>query len=264
MPKRFTDTELWNEDWFLEMPMEYKLFWSYIRSICNHAGILRPNKKLFESSIGKSINLKKFLSLMNEEKERIIVLENGRWFITGFILFQYGKTLNTGSKMHQSIVNLLEKNLVPYKTTSYGFEVKARVKDKDKDKEKVIKGSSIIDSGENQKLAVSLMPQFESEFWKPYDKKVHKPECYKKWLKLSIADKQKVKDHVPEYVKSQPDKQYRKNPKTYLNQGSWNDEIIERNNQTGKLFNTHKPGGSNSAKKFIENIKENSFFGKAD
>jgi len=40
MAKRFTDTEKWNEDWFLEIINPHKLFWIYICDNCNHAGIL--------------------------------------------------------------------------------------------------------------------------------------------------------------------------------------------------------------------------------
>ena len=48
-----------------------------------------------------------------------------------------------------------------------------------------------------------------------------------KWSKISNADKLKIKAHIPEYKKAQPDKRYRKNPETYLNNKSWNDEIIK-------------------------------------
>ena len=33
-------------------------------------------------------------------------------------------------------------------------------------------------------------------------------------------------NHLPLYKKSQPNKKYRKDPATYLNNKSWNDEII--------------------------------------
>lgn len=67
-------------------------------------------------------------------------------------------------------------------------------------------------------------------FWDDYDKKVgSKEKLRKKWNKLSDTNKLKIKDHIPLYKKSQPDKKYRKNPETYLNNKSWNDEIITSN-----------------------------------
>lgn len=67
-------------------------------------------------------------------------------------------------------------------------------------------------------------------FWDDYDKKVgSKEKLRKKWDKLSDTNKLKIKDHIPLYKKSQPDKKYRKNPETYINNKSWNDEIITSN-----------------------------------
>ena len=37
----------------------------------------------------------------------------------------------------------------------------------------------------------------------------------------------KIFETLPEYVNSTPDKKFRKNPETYLNNCSWNDEIIQ-------------------------------------
>jgi len=65
------------------------------------------------------------------------------------------------------------------------------------------------------------------EFWDLYDKKVgDKEKIQKKFEGLSETDKQLILDHVPKYKLSKPDKQYRKDPATYLNNKSWNDEII--------------------------------------
>ncbi|MFC2084807.1 phage replisome organizer N-terminal domain-containing protein [Bacteroidota bacterium] len=64
------------------------------------------------------------------------------------------------------------------------------------------------------------------EFWNLYDKKVNKERCYKKWLSLYDEDRQKIFEHLPAYIESTPDKQFRKDPFTYLDNESWNDEII--------------------------------------
>lgn len=65
------------------------------------------------------------------------------------------------------------------------------------------------------------------DFWDDYDKKVgSKPKLLKKWAKISKKDKQKIREYIPLYKAAQPDKKYRKNPETFLNNESWNDEII--------------------------------------
>lgn len=64
-------------------------------------------------------------------------------------------------------------------------------------------------------------------FWNDYDKKVgDRKKIEKKFNLISENDKKLIIDHIPKYKESQPEKQYRKNPETYINQKSWNDEII--------------------------------------
>lgn len=66
-----------------------------------------------------------------------------------------------------------------------------------------------------------------SEWWDLYDKKVgDKTKLEKKWNNLSANERQKAIDHTTLYRFTQRDKQYRKNPETYLNNKSFNDEII--------------------------------------
>ena len=110
MAKRFTDTMKWEEDWYLDLSLTQKLFWIYICDNCNHAGIFRPNKRLFEMLIGDKINLEKFLAHVNEDRLRISILANGRWYITGFIEFQYGSNLNANNRVHKTILKLLNDN----------------------------------------------------------------------------------------------------------------------------------------------------------
>jgi len=168
MAKRFRDTGIWDEDWYMSLSGNYMLFWDYICDKCDYAGILRPNKAVFEKLTTFNINLTEFLGYVNSDKERILVLPNGRWFLTGFIVFQYFKkepcVLSMSNHFHRSIIEQLEKNVVPYKSGCYGFEVKegAKVgahlppKDKDKDKDKDI----------NTSLSSSLKEESEGKTWK--------------------------------------------------------------------------------------------------
>ena len=64
-------------------------------------------------------------------------------------------------------------------------------------------------------------------FWELYDKKKgDKDKLVKKWGSLTDDDREKIIAHIPVYKIEQPDKQYRKNPETYLNNKSWNDETL--------------------------------------
>jgi len=114
MAKRFTDTTKWKEDWFLDLSNSYKLFWTYICDNCDHAGIFKPNKRMFELIVGERIDVAEFLSIVNEDKVRVLELNNGRWYLTGFISFQYGGKLNLNNRVHKSILSLLNKNEITW------------------------------------------------------------------------------------------------------------------------------------------------------
>lgn len=63
------------------------------------------------------------------------------------------------------------------------------------------------------------------KFWEAYGKKVDAKRCAKIWAKLTPNDKKACLAAVPLYVESTPDVTYRKNPSTYLNNRSWENEV---------------------------------------
>jgi len=88
-------------------------------------------------------------------------------------------------------------------------------------------------------------------FWDLYDKKTGKAKSQKLWANLSKTEKETILNHIPLYKSATPEKQFRKNPETYLKNRAWEDEIIKPTNGTNginKVFEkrivTHdyKPG----------------------
>jgi hypothetical protein len=177
MAKRFHDTEIWEQDWFSELPNKYKLFWFYIKDRCDNAGFWRPNKSNFQKIIGEPINLDDFIVFINVDKDRIKILPSGRWFIKEFFVFQYGDKFSPTSQVHkgalktllqngihlseifkEGIGNLKNIDIQELKEIAYSKDIDTlniaygnpskRVKDKDKDKDKdILKGGM----GENKK-----------------------------------------------------------------------------------------------------------------
>ena len=113
-----------------------------------------------------------------------------------------------------------------------------------------------IDSNKNQKeikilqntdndidtdndIEIDIIPSF-NDFWNFYDKKVNKPKCEIKWKRLKQKEREAIMDHLPNYIDSTPDKSFRKNPMTYLNNKSWEDEIINKNTQHNGLSEKYK------------------------
>jgi len=160
--KRFHDTEIWEEDWFIALDRDYRDLWIYIKDKCDHAGIWRPNVVMFNKLYGCATDINQALEIFNRDrekgKERVIALSNGKWFLCQFIPFQYGQVLNPKNRVHASILALLKVNevnltsirpQVEVNETSNRpqddlnltsnrpqLEVNDRVKDKDKDKDK--------------------------------------------------------------------------------------------------------------------------------
>lgn len=89
------------------------------------------------------------------------------------------------------------------------------------------KDSNIINS---KKVSISF-----EEFWNAYDKKVGRPKSEKKWYRLSFGDQQAIMAYIPKYKRAQPDKKYRKNPETFFNNRSWEDELIPAGNKDGTI-----------------------------
>lgn len=84
-----------------------------------------------------------------------------------------------------------------------------------------------IEGPDNEIFEVEMWPTFD-DFWNAYDKKVGpKERLKKKWNKLKQEEREMAMQHLEEYKQATPDKKFRKNPETYLNQKSWNDEIIQ-------------------------------------
>jgi hypothetical protein len=94
--------------------------------------------------------------------------------------------------------------------------------------------------------------QFE-QWWNDYDKKVSKDKAIAKWNILTSDEKQLALKIVQEYVNSTPDKTFRKDPTTYLNNKSFNDEIIIRSATTSYKPNVSERNFTNLASlKYIE------------
>jgi uncharacterized protein YdaU (DUF1376 family) len=90
------------------------------------------------------------------------------------------------------------------------------------------------DINESEDVIKLINVPFET-FWFFYDKKRgDKVKLEKKWNSLTDMERIAIMEYIPKYKEAQPDKTYRKDPQTFLNNKSWNDEIIKSNGITRK------------------------------
>ena len=87
------------------------------------------------------------------------------------------------------------------------------------------------DNNKNNDNNIDIYPSF-NDFWNLYDKKIDRPKSLLKWNKLNQEQKEKIINYLPDYIKSTPEKSFRKNPTTFFNNQSWNNEIIKDNSQS--------------------------------
>jgi hypothetical protein len=144
MAKRLTDSRKWEDPWFTELPMKFKLLWLYLLDKCDHAGIFKKNIRLAEFLIGESLPESEIDKHFNG---RLIKLDSETWRIPKFIEFQYG-VLNPNNRLHLSVISLLEKEGAS-KGLARGYlapKDKDKRKDKDKDKDKSISDDQIFET----------------------------------------------------------------------------------------------------------------------
>ena len=74
--------------------------------------------------------------------------------------------------------------------------------------------------------------EFE-KVWEMYGRKGNKKTSKARFVKLKVDDKNLMYNHLPAYLLSTPDKQYRKDFQSYINLECWNDEVISNENSKG-------------------------------
>lgn len=218
MAKRFIDTGLFDDSWFMELSSDSKIFWIYCLTKCDHAGIIKLNRKLCQVQT----DIKSLDTVIKELGNRLLTLNKDLFFIPKFISYQYPGFPRSGVRQQQGALEILKKyNLIDEESlrlkeelgNSYGYgNDNGYVNGKEKEVQ------------EKKPINIS----FES-FWDLYDKKRgDKTKLEKKWNNLNDDDRSAIMDFIPRYIIAQPDKLFRKDPETFLNNRSWNDEIINR------------------------------------
>lgn len=74
-------------------------------------------------------------------------------------------------------------------------------------------------------------------FWDLYDKKVgDKDKLKRKWESFGDSERVSIMEYIPKYKLNQPDKKFRKDPQTFFNNNSWNDELIGSGPQKQQIY----------------------------
>lgn len=106
MAKRFIDTNMFNDEWICNLSKDSKLFFIYFITTCDHAGVLKLNKKLCEFQTG----LKSIDTLIKELGNSLITVseQSSIYFMPRFLKFQYPNFPQSQVRQQESAIKILE------------------------------------------------------------------------------------------------------------------------------------------------------------
>lgn len=253
---RSVSTSVWSDVWFEDLNPNQKLIWLYLitNEKTNMLGIYEVSlKKIsFETGVNKS----EIEKALNEFKKTGRV----KYEHNHIILVKFLKHQNFNTNMKKSAIDVYMK--LPKELVNSDLKI---------DKTNPLEGFERLSKhlGMVRKVEVEYEVELEYElevekeidhlekienlfnkFWNQYDKKTNREKCFKKFQLLKENELNLLFEHVPKYVESTPEKKYRKNPETYLNNKSFNDEIIAEETSVTKNYqaknNTTAFNGNNT------------------
>ena len=219
MAKRFIDTSLFKKRWIRQLDPNMKLFWIYLLTNCDHAGIWEVDIDLAAFQTGVELDESTILNTFNR---KIVPFKDGKWFVPKFVDYQYGE-LNENVNAHKSVIKLLTKyglyvdnQLLPNSSATVkvnNLTVKDKDKDKDKDKvkDKKTKRNQLLDIRDNLKeykeIFINKDVSLEFDKWNDYMLSTGKTyknysAAFRNWLRNDQFDKVDKKPLVDQFKKT--------------------------------------------------------------
>ena len=178
-----------------------------------------------------------------------------------FVLFEwdseYSEFWSTSLKRRMEKLDLIKQKRA--EAGRIGGKSKASAKAKVKQTQASKVKESRVDKSKVNKNILNI--EFDN-FWNLYNYKVgSKSKVLKKWESLSVKNCILIMDHLPHYIQSTPDKQFRKHPATYLNNQGWFDEIVISQNG---VIDFDLDGSGNFYKGYCDKCNEYASYRKED
>jgi hypothetical protein len=105
MAKRYISTETFDDDWFSDLGQEAKIFWFYFITKCDHAGILKLNRKLAKFQTG----INDIDAAIKELESRLVNLGPDVYFCPKFLVYQYPNFPQSAVRAQDSAIKILQK-----------------------------------------------------------------------------------------------------------------------------------------------------------
>jgi hypothetical protein len=233
MAFRYTNTDKWNDSWFSNLKPAEKLVFTYLYENCDIAGFIEINVKRWAIDIGYDKNIIEG-ALKGLQRGLIYSETKDCLYIRTFLKHQKNLPLNPEKNMaHRGIIKRFEEYKYKFKIENINEFIEGALKGLQSPYGNGISNGLVngIGNSKKEEMKISEKPEINisfEDFWNMYDKKVGKDKAEKKWLSLSDQERVDAIKYVPDYVRAKADKQFRKDPQTFLNNKCWNDEIIKQ------------------------------------
>jgi len=196
MAKRFTDTDLWDKEWFMNLAPKLKCLVKYVRDKCDIAGFWSPNWRLASMHIGEEVTENDLLSI--DYGQQFEKTPDGKISCTGFINFQYGETLSEKSPVHRKVQAILDKNKIDY--THPQNRVFNTLQDKEEEEEEEKEEEKAKEEEKDKRKKIELVfPYNSTEFMQLWEAMAYGPK-WKKKTKTALQASLKILSRYPERV----------------------------------------------------------------
>lgn len=213
--KKFINTRIWSDKWVQKLnPKEKLLFLYFLTSpSINLVGIYEITFQTIHFDTGLSFDdIQEFINKFDSANK--IVYDQEEEYV---IILNHLKHQKMNTNMKKNATKIL--NDLP-------DSIKLLYQKRCKKSEIFLRSLKSISIKKN--ISISF-----SKFWIKYDKKIGDYNTIKSmWDCLTDEEREKAYNYIDNYIQSRPDKKFRKNPESYIESKTWNDELIDFKSNT--------------------------------
>lgn len=215
MAYRFTDTNKWHDEWFIDLPPLAKLLFNYLCDNCDSAGFFELSMKKLRDDLHPMTDEEIKSAFQSISKKYVLSRDKKILLLINFIKHQKNTPLNHRNAAHKGIFSRVEN----YKKR-FAHDIIKLINKGDKPKQDIaeLKG---LQTG----LVLDIGNIPFDDFYNLYNKKVgDKKSAQRLWQALTPKVQRKIMQILPTwklaFAKAIP------YPETFLRQERWNDEIV--------------------------------------
>lgn len=248
MAKRFYDTGLVDQEWYMNLSPKHKALYLHLLCKCDVAGVFEANYRMMSFYVNDTITED---DVFGSFGNRVVPLANStsKGIIVDFIGFQCGGCINPRVKAHQSILRRLKELGITVndiaKWSSHGIRIQEEKPTEEeegaeeKDGLAVVKNEASLRERRDRDKEKAMYVWFGS-FWSAYPRHESRKVAFDKFKGIMSKSKdaeETLKQMLSSISKSKETEQWQKDggkfipmPTTWLNQRRWEDEGIVMSN----------------------------------